>query len=376
MQELFRGKLLSPTTGYQPTAQASQPTGRLFILDMFKAISIVAVVSYHSVFVPQSTYADSELLIEGLFVPFRFCVPVLLTISFLLLERGLSDRSNESIWHLLKKRLLRLAVPTLFWFSFATALKLVKGNSPVDLLGEIWQGEIFTGAYYLIILFQFLPLQIYFRHWLSKPKNIAITIVAQAFIFLFVHAAMSKVFGSQLLQLLKFIGRPLFIYWIVYLALGIFIYRNLPAIVQLSNRLSVQVKALLLFLAIFLMKVEYNHLFSDLKGSTQPFEYTMFSCVISVAVVFLCFASVTEQQLPLRLREAVTLLSKYSLGIFCINGTARQVFLSFGSRWFGEVTFNFPTILAMKLLGWILLLAVSLALSMLLARVGLKKVVC
>lgn len=98
--------------------------------------------------------------------------------------------------------------------------------------------------------------------------------------------------------------------------------------------------------------------------------------MLSVAVAFLCFASVEEKQLFLPLRRGVKLLSKYSLGVFCINGIVSQIFLSFGSHWFSESTFGFLEILAMKLIGWGILLTVSLSLSVLLDKAGLKNIVC
>lgn len=353
-----------------------QPTGRLFILDLLKAMSIIAVVSYHSIFVPRSTYATNTLLLDPLFAPLRFCVPVLLTISFLLFERGLTNHSSGPVWLLIKKRLIRLAIPTLFWFSLAAGLKLLKGSSSADLIGEVLKGEIFTGAYYLLIMFQLIPLYIWSRRWLTDLRNVLVIILIQGFVFLFIYASLSSLHGTQVISILRSIDRPLIIYWFVYVVIGAYFYKKLPIIVRISDRISLQLKALFLLLTSLSMAAEYSYLAFLSEGSVPPFDYAMFSCVLSVAVAFLCFASVDEKQLLLPLRRGVMLLSKYSLGVFCINGIVSQIFLSFGSHWFSEATFGFLEILAMKLIGWVILLTVSLGLSVLLDKAGLKNIVC
>ena len=75
---------------------------RLFFLDILKAISIVAVVSYHSVFIPRSSYSDSFFWVEALSVPLRFCVPLLLVISFLLTQKSSESPSLKYLAFYLK----------------------------------------------------------------------------------------------------------------------------------------------------------------------------------------------------------------------------------------------------------------------------------
>ena len=351
-----------------------QPVGRLFVVDLLKAISIAAVVSYHAVFVPQSTYASSASLIDLLFAPLRFCVPIFLTISFLLLERGLTNRPDEPAGSLIKKRLIRLAIPTAFWFSLAAALKLLKGMPITQLLGEIATGEIFTGAYYLLIMFQLIPLYIWSRRWLSRSRNSLITILIQGVVFVAIAVALAS--ELPLISILRALDRPLFIYWFGYIALGILIYKKFPLMVEVSAQISTRLKALLIFLTGATLTAEYGFLSFATQNSVPPFDYLMLSCILAVAVAFFCFASVDEKQVPLPLRNFIGLLSKYSLGIFCINGIVRQVFLSFGSRWFAEASFSFTEILAMKLIGWCVLLAISLGLSVLISKSGWKAIVC
>ncbi|MEM9925832.1 MAG: acyltransferase family protein [Cyanobacteria bacterium P01_D01_bin.50] len=108
---------------------SSEVSERFFFLDFLKAISITSVVSYHAIFVPRSTFITSNGILETLFAPLIFCVPVFLTIYFIIFECQIAQSSIQSKLPLLKKRLIRLVIPTLFWFGVATGLKIIDGNS-------------------------------------------------------------------------------------------------------------------------------------------------------------------------------------------------------------------------------------------------------
>ncbi|NER24664.1 MAG: hypothetical protein F6J96_28980 [Symploca sp. SIO1C2] len=175
---------------------------------------------------------------------------------------------------------------------------------------------------------------------------------------------------------LRSIDRPLVIYWFIYLILGIFICKNLNYLSYLSEKINLPIKILLISIYSFACFLENSWLFKITEGDIPPFDYVMISCILSVPVIFICCVNLTEEQFNSRLKNTISLLSKYSLGIFCFNGIISQVFLSFGTRWFSEIIFNLPELLIMKLVGWIGLLAISLGLSMLFNRLGLKNVVC
>lgn len=358
------------------TSQSEQSSNRFFLLDLLKAISIVAVVSYHSILVPRSTYEANGLLLEVIFAPLRFCVPVLLTISFLLFEHGLTKYPQKSGWNLVKKRLNRLAIPTIFWFGLMVLLKFANKNSPAEIIESILNGTIFTGAYYLLVMLQLIPLFFWVRPWLLSFSNSLAFVMFQAGIFFLIYAALTNVFGAPLISILESLDRPPFIYWFGYMALGVIIYKNFSFFQKISTSLPTYVKVgAILFVSVGLM-AESRLLFLLSNGAVQPFDYTMFSCLLTVPVAVISFASIDEHKLPAPVKGAIELLSRYSLGIFCINGILSQVFLSFGSKFFRDLVFSFPEILAIKLISWILLLGLSLGLSIVLSRVGLKAMVC
>lgn len=362
--------------GLQPSI--NKTAGRLFSVDILKAISITAVVSFHSLFVPSSTYAPASHLIEVLFAPLRFCVPVLLTISFLLLARGLEISStDETIYPLLKKRLIRLTIPIVFWFSIAAvAMRLLDRTSLAQLITLMFQGYIFRGAYYLLILLQFVPVVIWLNRWVIRRKYVLIAVGFQCLVSLLIYISLSGAFGAHVPLFLQLIGRPLFVYWFVYLALGMYFYNNWFMLVKISTRIPTPLKIFLLSLTCLIMAVEYRWLLSLTHNRIVPFEYVMLSCILSVVTVFLCFASIQESQLSIPVINSVRLLSRYSLGIYCINGILSYVLTEVGSNLLKEAIFSFPEILVMKFMGWALLLTVSLGLSILFDRLGLGASVC
>ncbi|AFY57175.1 hypothetical protein Riv7116_4762 [Rivularia sp. PCC 7116] len=356
---------------------SSQTSERIFFLELLKAISIIAVVSFHAIFIPRSTFLNSSETLETLFAPLRFCVPVLLTVSLVLFERQISDSPADSEKPLFKKRLHRLGIPILFWFSIATALKLINGNSILEVIAAIFQGEIFTGAYYFIVLIQVLWNFVLMREWLYKQQqNIFNLIIIQAILLLFVYATIGGFFVNPVLQLLLFLERPFIIYWLGYIALGVYIYQNFDWIERTSYSLTKTHKILILCFTAATMMAEYQVLSSMVTGTLRPFDYAAFSCILSVPMMFICFASVNENSLPIPVVKIVKILSKYSLGIFCINGILAQIFLSIGTQLFSETSFNLIQMILIKIISWIVLFVMSLLLSIFLERLGLKKIVC
>ncbi len=354
--------------------QSSPEKSRLFFLDVLKAICITAVVSYHAIFVTRTSYVGSLNLLEEMFSPLRFCVPVLFTISFLLAERGMSKQTGP-VGPSLRKRLLRLALPTAFWFGWVVCLKFLRGSTLEELAGQILTGNIFLGAYYLLVLFQYVLVFPWIRGWFQRGRNVLIAVFLQGLVFLFVYILLLRTpgdAGAQVLTMLKSIGRPYFAYWFVYVALGVYFAQHLPQLIDLSRRIPRWKKALMLLGTALLMLVESQGLRGATGGSVPPFDYVLVSCVLSVPVAFLCFACVEKTHLPAPIARTVSLLANYSLGIFCCNGILSEIFLSIGTHGAAGMTFDFPTILFMKLVGWGFLLTVSLGLSMLLGRLGLS----
>lgn len=350
---------------------------RFFFLDFLKAISIISVVSFHSVFVPFSTYSSSAKILEIIFSPLRFCVPVLLVISFFLLGRNL-HKDDIRKHDLIRTRLIRLLPPTIFWFSLSTLLDLLTGKSVYYIAYRMLFGESFLGAYYLIVLFQLIPFSILFKDVLLRTKVhivFAITLSVQYILFLTIYGLKYGDY-SQVIKGIETLQRIPFWYWFSYASIGVCLYRERRFFLKLSFKTPLQIKSLVLLGLGVGFLIENAFLIRLFGNRTAPFEYFMFSCLISAPIVFLCCMNINPDENPLWLNRSISMLSKYSLGIFCINGILSRVFLSIGSTYLRDFSFSFMQILSIKLVGWIFLLLVSLVGSILLSKMGLKRMVC
>jgi Acyltransferase family len=225
------------------TSQLSN--SRLFPLDFLKALSIVAAVSYHSLFIPQSAYQPFLLPLEVLFSPLRFCVPVFFTISFLLLARDL-ERTAHSWQVLLKKRILRIGIPIVFWFGLTTILQLLRHDSIFSLAIRILNGNIFKGAYFLVVLLQLTVIFIVFKNSLNKFNFLLYTVCLQVFFIISIQVLLVLDNTGQIINLLRKIDRPFLLYWISYVSLGIFFWKNWFALVKFSLKVPIFLKLSLL----------------------------------------------------------------------------------------------------------------------------------
>jgi hypothetical protein len=348
---------------------------RIFPLDILKAVSIIAVVSYHSVFVPRASYQVNISLLEILFSPFRFCVPILFTISFILLSRELEKSHELSPLRLLAIRLQRLAVPTIFWFSLTFCLHLLNKGSISDLVPRLLNGTIFQGSYFLIALLEMTPIFIFLNKKIFSFKLLVCVLFGQIFLFLFIQYVLSFDGSSEIIKILRLVNRPFFVYWFSYMFLGAFIWKNWAKIVVFSGSISIGNKSALCIFGCTAIVFEQYYLLKASSGNIPPFDYAMISCILSVFILFTCCASIREDQVSDSLRTLILVFSKYSLGIFCVNGILSEIFLSIGTHLFKGYVFNFPEILIIKIIGWSMLLFSCLGISILLDRIGFHTVV-
>lgn len=344
---------------------------RVFPLDVLKALSILAVVSFHAIFVHPAAYASIGSTLDILFAPLKFCVPVFLTISFFLLQRGIDKNSGHSNYFFLKKRLLRLLIPTIFWFSVALLIrKFIWYRTREELLLSLFQGTIYPGSYYLLILLQLIPCFVWLYPWFNRHRFIAATLILQSLVFLGIYITLSGSLANWLPQILENLHRPFFIYWFGYMALGSLLSKHWNKVIKISQRIPAIAKVILLLFAGALLIIESTFLSSLAQPAIAPYDYMMLSCISSVFVCFLCFASITEDRLSMTIRQIVKLLSTYSLGIYCINGIAQTVFHAFFVKTFPDAVFNLSEMLVMKFLGFALLLTVSIGCSLAIDKLG------
>lgn len=180
---------------------------------------------------------------------------------------------------------------------------------------------------------------------------------------------------TWVIDVLRRLDRPCLIYWFGYMAMGISLWQKWPKIIQLSGQIPNLWKGIFLAITWGLLSEEYRRLWIVTQGNIPPFDYALVSCLLSVVVLFLCFASLTAEQVPILPRQIILCLSRYSLGIFCINGIVSEIGLAIGSRWLSQTHFSLTEAILLKMGGWLGLLLISLGLSMLLDRVKLGVIV-
>jgi hypothetical protein len=353
-----------------PSDQGKIP--RVFCLDLLKALGIVAVVSFHSNFLPEASSAGTN--VDALFACLRFCVPVLLVISFMLLERSLAGKQNDKKLPLLYNRLLRLLIPSLLWLAIGSGMKLLKGYSLSELLVEALRGNLFVGQYYLNILIVYTPIFFLLRKWFRRAEIFAFSIVTHIGVSLILYWLLYHD-STQVLTLLRSIGRPSPIYWLAYPSLGACLWANWKKIVELSAKISWLQKSLILVANATLMSIEYSWQRDISHGLIPPFDYIQLSTLLSVFTLFISFASLTEDRFLKPIQNCVYFLSKYSFGIFCINGLLSRIFYYSASGLYDGIVLDFPSSLGIRIAGWLVLLVLSSFIAYMIDKIGFGAVV-
>ncbi|MBE7385109.1 MAG: acyltransferase family protein [Leptolyngbya sp. SIO1E4] len=342
---------------------------RIFSLDLLKAFSILAVVFFHGIFIPETAYEKSKYWVDVAFAPLRFCVPVLFTISFFLLRMSFDKTKESNIFSVAGSRIFRLLVPTLFWFSIAGLFRRL-GDAPI--LAPMAQGKVFPGAYYLLVMIILIPIFSWLISYRLTNKRLLFIITAQFAVFGFIYISILYKPDFFLIHGLKIMSRPLPIYWFAYMAMGIFFYEQSSWLIKFSHKIPVWIKGASIVATATLMLLEYGYLRSIIGDHPNPFEYAMFSCILSVFVLFLCFFSINPDDLPPHIVSLVKTLSTYSLGIFCINGILSLIFLKLGILLLQGNQVSLLAAIILRIVGGIVLVTVALWLSKVLERVGLK----
>ncbi len=344
---------------------------RLFALDLLKAVCIALVVLQHANFLPEASDRQYADILDLLLSPLRFTVPVLLAISLFLLKRSIKPNTDTS--GILQKRFERLFIPTLFWFGIAFVLQ-IRATPLITIFLQIGRGDIFIGAYYLLILLQLTPIYFFMRRQLNPTIAIAL-LTLQIIIYCGLEVIIASHSSPPLINLLRIIDRPIFLYWFGYIGIGYLLSQHYAAIEKLSAQLGIWTKAGLIALSALMLALEGHWMFKITEGQVRPFNYTMLSCLLSIIVAFLCAASVHADHLSPRLQKTITLLSTYSLGIFCINGILSPIIARSVAHFVGTLSFSLPEVLLIKFFGWLGLLTISLLGALALEKIGLKNCV-
>jgi len=195
---------------------------RDFREDLLKAAAIFGVVFIHT---PGGS--------GDLRVFFRFCVPIFVALWAFHFEIGWAKRSPAERRPYIRSRIIRLTIPFLFWTAvylllFRHSLDAWRMTSLHTIIGAWFGGYLWSGQYFLIILFQLIVV-VTLLHRLIGPASVWATLLAGLVLYAVVE------FWLWQIPLVSALGDRLFIYWLPYVALGIGLARgyfpSLPGLV-------------------------------------------------------------------------------------------------------------------------------------------------
>jgi surface polysaccharide O-acyltransferase-like enzyme len=266
-------------------------------VDVAKAASIFGVVCIHSSIAEQET----SLLLGGSSY-FRFCVPVFIVISFFLSENHWQKKEgNPSKKEYLTNRLPRLLFPYIVWSILYALGQFYLGITPKINFGLTfaWQGQ-----YFFVILIQLTILY----PWLRMIRVTKLGLLFLALVTMIVLYLPSNYLGLNIPFV--FSGEAPFFYWLFYVFLGIFMARNKNTIDDGLQLIPPSLATLLVVALPFLIIIEgfFAH---------APYPYLRISVLLTSSILIILFTRIRTYSKPFE--WVIRVLSKYSLGIFCMN---------------------------------------------------------
>jgi len=266
---------------------------RFIWVDIAKAISIFGVVYIHTEALEISSIDSGSY--------FRFGVPIFIIVSFFLSERYLQTQNNYSKKNFLQKRLFRLAIPYVVWSTVYAIGQFYLGiKSTIDFgLVFAWQGQ-----YFFVVLIQLTIIYPWIR-LAQIDKKIIFLFLVMTITFLYLP---SNYLGVKIPFI--FSGQAPFFYWCFYQLLAIYLARNTKKIADLLNSIpSFLIMLIVVFLPLIIVAEDFY--------IKSQFAYLRVSVLLISSVLTILFVRLNLHIKPLDI--GINMLSKYSLGIFCLN---------------------------------------------------------
>lgn len=270
---------------------------RHYWVDIAKSISIFGVVFIHSGGGDISFY-------------FRFCVPIFISISFFL-TKSTENKGGDAKFVLTdfyKKRLPRLMYPYLFWsLLYAVGQYYLGIKDSVDFSPIFgWQGQ-----YFFVILIQLTLLYPLAR--LIKIRLNFLICIGIATLLLFIPFSYLNLDSPGPIS-----GQAPFYYWLFYMFLGMQAAAS-PSEKFFGDFSKINQRArLVIFFALPIFIYLENKIL--LFFNIEAYPYLRISVLMVSALMFEIGRTFQfSLQTPKLFKSIVSLLSKWSLGIFCLN---------------------------------------------------------
>ncbi|WP_028981509.1 acyltransferase family protein [Sporocytophaga myxococcoides] len=274
----------------------------LFSIHFLKFLSLIGVVFIHYSFFFKEQRFHSEI--------FRFCVPIFILSSVFLFERA--NIHKELGLSFLSKRLLRLSIPFICWSVVYFLIFPHRQTAPLKILTTHFLGYGWSGQYYFFILFQVTIIYFFIRRVKLINGYYLLAIGVSTLIIYWI-----LFYGIYRNALVLKISNRLFIYWTFYIIVAIWLARNYSNIRNHKYRRSVWLVALLMSFPLLISLEEH---FYPITGRLE--EYCKVSILIASTCLFglvLMEESLVKIIISDHLKNLIRMVSKYSLGIFCLN---------------------------------------------------------
>jgi fucose 4-O-acetylase-like acetyltransferase len=320
---------------------------RELTVDFAKAISILGVVAIHS----------SSEATQNFAVYFSFGVPLFIIFSFYLLDKKYCNQ-EICIAAFFRKRISRLLIPYLFWsFFYFFLFNFGKRTDLIRIITGYFTGFGWAGQYYLLLLIQLTFIYPFVKQIkLNFKKSILITtVIFIAFIIPFLYLGVSLIVAKM--------GYVPFVYALPYMFWGINISRIKLTKLKLKTSFVFLISLPFIPLLLYLERYVWN--IEKIKGYPS---YSNISVILVAFILSYCFLRSSDliEKTNVKLKQIITIISTYSLGIYCLNPLAIKY-----------TAMIVPYILSNKILvfltTWLVSFIVSLLLSILISRLGKLK---
>lgn len=331
---------------------------REYSIDFLKAFSLFGVVYIHGGFLLSS----KEAFFSANY--FRFGVPVFIVISFYLAEKIFNSKKYSGFN--LYNRIKRLCLPFIIWSLMYFSIFFNYQNYNLkNIITKHFLGYGWSGQYFFLILIQLTILFYFIKTYKKRIRKLEL--ILSFFLTILIYIIYHSFSSHKVFYLFD---KRFFLYWIYYLLLGIWSANNKAFFDRIINQNSIKnfIATSIIFLIPLLLIIDEKYLHNS---DANP--YLSVSTLVASSIVFLSGFAISINN---KLKNILSLIGKYSLGIFCLNPLVIYLFKLIKEKSNFSVTNLSELSIIYPFISTVIIFTTCLFLSISLSKMGLKKLVC